>query len=91
MRTRGTMGRLAALALGLALAVTPAWADPGLERTRQEPASLGRVWEAAAAWIAGGWQAVVAEVMADRGAYIDPNGAVAGSDSDRGAHTDPNG
>ncbi len=84
------MGRLAALALGLALTASPAWAGSGSTQTGQEAASLGRAWEAAAAWIAGGWQALVAEVMSDRGPLIDPNGA-AMSNSDHGSQIDPNG
>lgn len=86
---RGAMRWAAALILGAALA-NPAWAGPG-SRNVQEPASLGRLWEAAANWLAGGWQDLVGELTSDHGSVIDPNGSTATADSDRGSVIDPDG
>lgn len=87
---RGAMRWAAALILGAALA-HPALASPGTTRNVQEPASLSRLWEAAATWFAGGWETVVAELTSDHGPATDPNGATTTSDSDRGPASDPNG
>ena len=79
----------AALILGAALA-SPAWATPEGQEAR-EPASLGRLWEAAARWFVGGWEGLFAEPLSDHGPHTDPNGVTGMTNSDRGAMTDPNG
>lgn len=87
MMRRGAMRWAAALILGAALA-NPAWATPEGKEAR-EPASLSRLWEAAAAWFAASWQTLAAEATSDRGPAMDPDGSTAGSD--HGSMIDPNG
>jgi hypothetical protein len=96
MLRRGAMRCVAVVVLSVVLAC-PVWAGSGGDSGRPSnpddghhvAVGLGGLWNAAASWITGGWEGLVAQLTSDHGSVTDPDGLMA--TGDRGSQTDPNG